>query len=128
LYYLKDAETKSDKPYFLIYKLIERMVRVGITSSFMGRKQMVADYITVENNENQEVFDSNPPNLMKIAEILKQNLQLRHYDLKTTIKKVGKYYSYYEEIDNMNDITEILEVISYIYYEKKLPHVLHFRI
>jgi len=84
-----DAETKSGKPSLLIYKLIERMVRVGMTSSFMGKKQMVADYITMKNNKNQEDYDSNPPsNLMKIAEILKQNPQLWHYDLKPTIKKV----------------------------------------
>jgi len=43
-----DAETRSSKSSFLIYKLIERMVRVGITSSFMGRKQMVADYIIMK--------------------------------------------------------------------------------
>ena len=55
-----DAETKSGTSSLLIYKLIERMVRVSITSSFMGRKQMVADYITMKKNENQEVFDSKP--------------------------------------------------------------------
>ena len=77
-----DTETKSGKPSLLIYKLIERMVRVGITSSFMGRKQMVADFITMKMNENQEVFDSNLPSYaMKIVEIFKQNPQLRHHDL-----------------------------------------------
>jgi len=111
-----DAETKSGTSSLLIYKLIERMVRVGITSSFMGRKQMVADYITMKRNENQEVFDSNPPSyVMKIVEILKHNPQIQHHDIKTTIKKVGEYFSYYEEIENRKEITEILEVIAYIY-------------
>jgi len=111
-----DAETKSGTSSLLIYKLIERMVRVGITSSFMGRKQMVADYITMKRNENQEVFDSNPPSyVMKIVEILKHNPQIQHHDIKTTIKKVGEYFSYYEEIENKKEITEILEVIAYIY-------------
>jgi len=111
-----DAETKSGTSSLLIYKLIERMVRVGITSSFMGRKQMVADYITMKRNENQEVFDSNPPSyVMKIVEILKHNPQSQHHDIKTTIKKVGEYFSYYEEIENRKEITEILEVIAYIY-------------
>jgi hypothetical protein len=111
-----DAETKSGTSSLLIYKLIERMVRVGITSSFMGRKEMVADYITMKRNENQEVFDSNPPSyVMKIVEILKHNPQIQHHDIKTTIKKVGEYFSYYEEIENRKEITEILEVIAYIY-------------
>jgi len=111
-----DAETKSGTSSLLIYKLIERMVRVGITSSFMGRKQMVADYITMKRNENQEVLDSNPPSyVMKIVEILKHNPQIQHHDIKTTIKKVGEYFSYYEEIENRKEITEILEVIAYIY-------------
>jgi len=39
------AEAKSGKATSLIDSLIERMVRVGI-GSFMGRNQMVADYIT----------------------------------------------------------------------------------
>ena len=99
---------KSGKPSLLIYKLIERMVRVGITSSFMGRKQMVTDYITMKKNENKKVFDSNPPSyVMKIVEILKHNPK------KTTIKKVGEYFSYYEENDNREEITEILEEISF---------------
>ena len=54
---------------------------------------------------------------MKIVEILKHNPQLLHHDLKTTIKKVGKYFSYYEEIENSKEITEILEVIACIYYK-----------
>ena len=89
------------------------MVRVGITLSFMGRKQMVEDYITMKKNENQEVFDSNPPSyVMKIVEILKHIPQLRHHDIKKTIKKVGEYFSNYEEIENRKEITEILEVIA----------------
>jgi len=62
---------------------------------------------------------------MKIVEILKQNPQLQHHDLKSTIKKVGKYFSYYEEIDNMKEIAEILEVIAFIYYENKLPRMFY---
>ena len=121
-----DAETRAGKSSLLIYKLIERMVRVGITSSFMGRKQMVADYITMKRNENQEVFDSNPPSyVMKIVEILKHNPQIQHHDIKTTIKKVGEYFSYYEEIENKKEITEILEVIACIYYKTSGPHVLY---
>ena len=113
-----DAETKRGKPSFLMYKLNERLVRLGITSSFKRRNQMVSDYITMKKNENQEVFDSNPPSyFMKIVEILKQNPELRHHDLETTIKKVGEYFSYYEEIDNKGEITEILEVIAFIYYK-----------
>ena len=112
-----DAETRTGKSSLLIYNFIERMVRVGITSSFMERKQMVEDYITMKKNENKEVFDSNPPSyVMKIVEILKQNPQLRHHDIKTTIKKVGEYLSYYEENDNREEITEILEVIAFIDY------------
>jgi hypothetical protein len=85
----------------------------------MGRNQMIVDYITMKNNENQEVVDSSPPTyVMKIVEILKQNPQLRHHDIKTTIKKVGEYFSYYEEIENRKEITEILEVIACIYYKK----------
>jgi hypothetical protein len=111
-----DAETRTGKSSLLIYKLIERMVRVGITSSFMERKQMVEDYITMKKNENK-VVDSNPPSyVMKIVEILKHNPQLRHHDIKTTIKKVGEYFSYYEENDNREEITEILEVIAFIDY------------
>ena len=91
------------------------MERVGITE-FTYR--MVADYITKEMYENQDVFDSNPPsNVMKIVEILKQNPQLWLHDLETIIKTVGKYFSYDEEIDNRKEITEILEVIAFIYYE-----------
>jgi hypothetical protein len=78
---------------------------------------MVEDYISMKKNENKEVFDSNPPSyVMKIVEILKHNPQLRHHDIKTTIKKVGEYFSYYEENDNREEITEILEVISFIDY------------
>ncbi len=118
LYYLMDAETRTGKSSLLIYKLIERMVRVGITSSFMGKIQMVADYITMKQNENQKVFDSNPSSyVMKIVEIFKHNPQLRHHDIKTTIKKVGEYFSYYEEIENRKEITEILEVIAFIDYK-----------
>jgi len=121
-----DAETKRGKSSLLIYKLIERMVRVGITSSFMERKLMVEDFITMKKNENQEVFDSNPPSyVMKIVEILKYNPQLRYHDIKTTIKKVGEYFSYYEEIENTKEITEILEVIAFIYFENKLPHMFY---
>ena len=54
---------------------------------------------------------------MKIVEILKQNPELWHHNLKTTIKNVGEYFSYYEEIDNREEITEILEVIPFIYYK-----------
>jgi len=69
------------------------MVSVGITLSFMGRKQMVADYITMKKNENREVFDSKTPSyVMKTVEILKQNLQLRHHDIQTTIIKIWKYF------------------------------------
>ena len=119
-----DAETRTSKSSLLIYKLIERIVWVGITSSFMERKQMVEDYITMKKNENKEVIDSNPPSyVMKILEILKHNPQLLHHDLKTTIKKVGEYFSYYEEIENTKEITELLEVIAFIYYENKLPHM-----
>jgi len=97
-----DAETKSGKPTLLIDSLIERMVRVGITS-FMGRNQMVADYITKKMYKIQMVLDSNPPsNVMKIVEILKYNPQLRHHDLKTIIKKVGKYFLYYKENKYIN--------------------------
>ena len=111
-----DAKTKSGKPTLLIDNLIERMVRVGIISSFMERKKMVTDYITMKKNKNKEVVDSNPPSyVMKIVEILKHNPQIQHYDIKTTIKKVGEYFSYYEEIENKKEITEILEVIAYIY-------------
>jgi len=89
-----DTEINSCKPTLLIFSLIERMVRVGIIS-FMGRHQMVADYITKKMYKNQEVSDSNPPsNVMKIVEILKQNPQLQRHDFKTFIKKVGKYFSY----------------------------------
>jgi hypothetical protein len=124
-----DGETKRGKPSFLMYKLNERLVRLGITSSVMGRNQMIVDYITMKNKENQEVVDSNPPTyVMKIVEILKQNPELRHHDLKTTITKVGEYFSYYEEIDNREEITEILEVIPFIYYKKVASHFLHFRI
>jgi|LakMenEpi03Aug12_release.lakeMendotaPanAssembly.Ray.scaffolds.fasta_scaffold197251_4 hypothetical protein len=113
-----DGETKRGKPSFLMYKLNERLVRLGITSSVMGRNQMIVDYITMKNNENQEVVDSSPPTyVMKIVEILKQNPELWHHNLKTTIKKVGEYFSYYEEIDNREEITEILEVIPFIYYK-----------
>ncbi len=113
-----DGETKRGKPSFLMYKLNERLVRLGITSSVMGRNQMIVDYITMKNNENQEVVDSSPPTyVMKIVEILKQNPELCHHNLKTTIKKVGEYFSYYEEIDNREEITEILEVIPFIYYK-----------
>jgi len=53
---------------------------------------MIADSITMKKNKNQEVFDSNPPSyVMKIVEILNQNPQLWHHDIKTTIKKVGEY-------------------------------------
>jgi len=51
-----DAEIKSGKPSLLIYKLIERKVRVGITSILMGRKKMVPDYTTMKKLENQEGF------------------------------------------------------------------------
>ena len=47
-----DGETKRGKPSFLMYKLNERLVRLGITSSVMGRNQMIVDYITMKNNEN----------------------------------------------------------------------------
>jgi len=45
------VETKSGKPTLLIYKLIERMVRFGIPSSFMGRNEMVADYSTMKKTK-----------------------------------------------------------------------------
>jgi len=59
---------------------------------------MVADYVTNKMYENQEFSDSNPSsNVKKIVEILKQNPQLRHHDLKTTIKTARNYFSYDEE-------------------------------
>jgi len=118
-----DAKTNIGKPSLLIDRPIERMVRVGITL-FMGRYQMVADYVTRKMYENQEVSDSNSPsNVMKIVEILKKNQLLRHHDLQTTIKTVRIYFLYAEENKYIKEITKILEVIAFIYNEIKLHHM-----